>query len=155
MRAFPRQLLIGDVLAAAAFVVVGQIFHNTLAAPDAAQRAILQIASIGAPFALLAWALGAYPARAPVTRADVGLFLWRSLLAWLFAVPAGLFLRAWLLGQPTVLMAFVGPALASSAPFVLGWRLIYALSAALVHGGKVERSRRHNSRHERASAGAA
>jgi len=124
MSQFRLRLLAGDVLAVVAFVVIGQLFHNTLAAPNAFLRAVIQVVSIGAPFALLAWALGGYPARAPAMRAEAGLFLWRSLLAWLFAVPAGLFLRAWLLGQPTVLMAFFWPALASSAPFVLGWRLI-------------------------------
>ncbi len=154
MSQFRLRLLAGDVLAVIAFVVVGQLFHNTLASPDAFLRAVIQVVSIGAPFALLAWALDGYPARTPVIWADARLFLWHSLLAWLFAVPAGLFLRAWWLGQPTVVMAFVGPALASSAPFVLGWRLIYALSAALAHRGKVERLRRYNSRHERASTGA-
>jgi hypothetical protein len=121
------RLLAGDVLAVLAFVVVGQIFHNTLTAPDAFSRTVVQVVSIGAPFVLLAWSLGAYPAQPPAARGELWWFLQRSALAWLFAIPAGLFVRAWLLGQPTVLMAFFWPALASSAPFVLGWRLAYAV----------------------------
>ncbi len=133
------RLLAGDVLATFAFVVVGQIFHNTLMAPDAPLRAVVQVVSIGAPFVLLAWSLGAYPAQPPAARGELWWFLQRSALAWLFAIPAGLFLRAWLLGQPTVLMAFFWPALASSAPFVLGWRLAYA---ALSRSLRITRAQR-------------
>lgn len=47
-------LLIGDVLAVAAFVIVGQYFHNMTVMANAALRAVEQIAAIGLPFILLA-----------------------------------------------------------------------------------------------------
>jgi len=129
-------LLAGDALAVTAFVVVGQIFHNTLAADSAALRAVAQMLAIGAPFLLLAWLLSAYPPQAPATWRDAGELLLRSALALAFAAPASLFIRAWLLGQPTVLMAFVVPALAFSAMFVLGWRAAFAAVSALARRGQ-------------------
>lgn len=123
-------LLIGDVLAIAAFVIVGQRAHNMA---DVALRAIAQIAAVGLPFILLAWSLGAYPARRPETWWESGRFLLRSALAIIYAAPAGLFIRAWLLGQPTVLLTFAGVALLFSAMFVLGWRAIAAAAGMALH----------------------
>lgn len=125
-RAYRHVLLIGDVLAVAAFVLVGQRFHNTTAVADVALRAVEQIAAIGLPFILLAWLLGAYPARQPETWQEAGRFLLRSALALIYAAPAGLFIRAWLFGQPTVLLVFAGVALLFSMVFVLGWRAVFA-----------------------------
>jgi len=126
-------LLIGDVLAVAAFVIVGQYFHNTTAMADAALRAVEQVAAIGLPFVLLAWLLGAYPARRPETWQEAGRFLLRSALAIIYAAPAGLFIRAWLLGQPTVLLTFACVALLFSAMFVLGWRAIATAASMALH----------------------
>jgi len=124
-------LLGGDALAVMAFVIAGQAFHNTLAADNAAVRAVAQMLAIGAPFLLLARLLSAYPSQAPATWRDAGELLLRSALALAFAAPASLFIRAWLLGQPAVLMAFVVPALAFSAVFVLGWRAAFAAASIL------------------------
>ncbi len=127
-------LLIGDALAVTAFVIVGQYSHNTTAMADAALRAVGQIAAIGLPFVLLAWSLGAYPAHRPTMWAEAGPFLLRSTLALLYAAPAGLLIRAWLLGQPTVLLAFAGVALLFSALFVLGWRAAAAAIGVALRG---------------------
>jgi hypothetical protein len=124
-------LLAGDALAVIAFVIVGQAFHNTLMADNAAMRAVAQMLAIGVPFLLLARLLNAYPPQAPATWRDAGELLLRSALALAFAALASLFIRAWLLGQPTVLMAFVVPALAFSAMFVLGWRAAFAAVSVL------------------------
>lgn len=78
-------LLIGDVLAVAAFVIVGQYFHNMTAMANAALRAVEQIAAIGLPFILLAWLLSAYPVHRPATWAEVGRLLLRSMLAFIYA----------------------------------------------------------------------
>ncbi|MFN4294351.1 MAG: DUF3054 domain-containing protein [Thermoflexales bacterium] len=126
-------LLIGDVLAVAVFVIVGQYFHNMTAMANAALRAVEQIAAIGLPFMLLAWLLSAYPAHHPATWTEVGRLLLRSILAFIYAAPAGLFIRAWLLGQPTVLLAFASMALLFSALFVLGWRIIFAVVSVALY----------------------
>ncbi|GIV84903.1 MAG: hypothetical protein KatS3mg052_1910 [Candidatus Roseilinea sp.] len=139
--AYGHRLLIGDVLAVAAFVVVGQYSHNMTAMANAALRAVEQIAAIGLPFVLLAWLLGAYPAHRPATWAEVGRLLLRSALAFLYAAPAGLFIRAWLLGQPTVLLAFAGVALLFSAMFVLGWRVIFAVVGVALYKRRTQRWR--------------
>ncbi len=132
-------LLIGDVLAVAAFVIVGQYFHNMTAMANAALRAVEQIAAIGLPFILLAWLLSAYPVHRPATWAEVGRLLLRSMLAFIYAAPAGLFIRAWLLGQPTVLLAFAGMALLFSALFVLGWRAIFAVASVALYKRQPQR----------------
>lgn len=119
-------LLIGDALAVAAFVIVGQYSHNMTGMANAALRAIGQIAAISLPFIVLAWLLGGYPARRPDTRQEARRFLLRSAPAILYAAPVGLFVRAWMLGQPTVPLAFAAVALPFSALFVLGWRATFA-----------------------------
>ncbi|BCX04767.1 MAG: hypothetical protein KatS3mg053_2705 [Candidatus Roseilinea sp.] len=136
---YRHTLLIGDVLAVAIFVVSGQYFHNMTAMANAALRALEQIAAIGLPFVLLAWLLGAYPAHRPATWAKVGRLLLRSALAFLYAAPAGLFIRAWLLGQPTVLLAFASMALLFSAMFVLGWRVIFAVVGVALYKRQPQR----------------
>ncbi|MCS6847064.1 MAG: DUF3054 family protein [Anaerolineae bacterium] len=136
---YRRILLIGDVLAVAAFVIVGQYFHNMTAMANAALRAVEQIAAIGLPFILLAWLLGAYPARHPETWREMGLFLLRSALAFIYAVPTGLFIRAWLFGQPTVLLAFASMALLFSAMFVLGWRVLFAAVSVVLRKRRQQR----------------
>lgn len=123
---YQQALLIGDGLAVTAFVVVGQYSHNMTSTANAVLRAIGQIAAIGLPFIALAWLLGGYPARRPRTWQEAGCFLLRSALVILYAAPVGLFVRAWLLGQPTVLLAFAAVALPFSMLFVLGWRAAFA-----------------------------
>lgn len=63
------------------------------------------------------------------------------MLAFIYAAPAGLFIRAWLLllGQPTALLAFAGMALLFSALFVLGWRAIFAVASVALYKRQPQR----------------
>lgn len=133
MRALTHKhvLLIGDALAVAAFVVVGQYSHNVAGMSNAVLRAIGQIVAIVLPLIALAWLLGGYPVRRPDTWQEARCFLLRSALAVLYAVPVGLFVRAWMLGQPNVLLAFAAVALPFSALFVLGWRAVFAIVSVI------------------------
>jgi UPF0716 family protein affecting phage T7 exclusion len=82
-----------------------------------------QLVAFGAAWFVIAAALSAYRTRPFNARG----FLGRSVLAWLFAVPAGIVLRAALLGQAAVLMLFVLAATAFGGLILLGWRAVYAL----------------------------
>ncbi|MCE7984428.1 MAG: DUF3054 domain-containing protein [Caldilinea sp. CFX5] len=88
---------------------------------------------IAAPWLVLAWLLGAYPHQPLTGWRSVGRFLLRSALAWLFAAPLGLVLRAWIYQSPTIIMLFVNAALTSGGLFLLGWRSVYALIALFQH----------------------
>lgn len=125
---FTRFLVLGDGLAITAFVILGQVFHATIGA-ESVMRAAVQVLALVVPYEALAWLLGAYPPLRPASLPEVARFLVRAGLAWLFAAPLGLFIRAQLLGQPTVLLIFALASLGFGALFVIGWRGIYALVA--------------------------
>lgn len=125
---FTRFLVLGDGLAITAFVIIGQVFHATIGA-ESVMRAAVQVLALVVPYGVLAWLLGAYPSLRPASPPEVVRFLVRAGLAWLFAAPLGLFIRAQLLGQPAVLLIFALASLGFGALFVIGWRGIYALVA--------------------------
>ena len=93
-------LLLGDWLALALFVFLGQIDHEVLQAP----RLLGQTALLGAMWSVVALATGVH--RVP-REAGLRHFLARSLLAWLAAAPLALLARALLQGQATIIVAFM------------------------------------------------
>lgn len=117
-----RVLAAGDLLAFLAFVILGRIVHAGAGPVDW----LVNIPRIGAPF-LLGWAIaapvfGAYP-RAPVT--SMGRFLLNSALSLVAADLIAFAVRGYLLSD-AVTLRFVLTALAITASFVIGWRLLFA-----------------------------
>ncbi len=117
-------LLVGDLLALALFVFVGQRNHETVGA-----NALLGIAQTTLPF-IAPWIIcaaifGAYrvDSRERMTR-----FLARSLNAWLVAIPFALVWRAFILNSPTIQTMFVITAAGFGGLFLLGWRALFMLS---------------------------
>ena len=116
-----RVLIVGDLLAFLAFVVLGRIVHASSGPADW----LLNAPRIGAPF-LLGWALaatflGAYPR--PLTRSPRR-FLLASLAAVLVGDLIAFVLRAYAFSDP-VTLPFVLTALAFSTLIVVGWRFLY------------------------------
>ncbi|MDP9380369.1 MAG: DUF3054 domain-containing protein [Chloroflexota bacterium] len=112
-------LVLGDVLALAAFIAVGLANHNRT------ENLLADITRIGAPFLLgwfaLAALLGAYrPAQGR------GSFMLRSALAWALGIGAGLLLRNTVFGSNFspifAIISYVFTGL-----FLIGWRGLYAL----------------------------
>ncbi len=124
-----RVLLFGDALALLLFLVIGEIQHDLLGAPDLVLKVILQFGAFGAAWWAMAWALGALTIQTPFVTWP---FLGRSLLAWLFAAPAGVVLRAILLNQAAIVMPFVIAATGFGGLILLGWRVVYALAQTLL-----------------------
>jgi len=117
-------LLVGDALALALFVFVGQRNHETLGANPLLGIAQTTLPFI-APWLVSALLLGAYriDAREKMTR-----FLARSLNAWLVAIPFALVLRAFLLNSGTIQTMFVVTATGFGGMFLLGWRVLFLLA---------------------------
>jgi hypothetical protein len=120
-------LMMGDVVALALFLLIGEIQHGLLEVYNPLIRTLEQAAMITAPWLLLAWLLGAYPQQPLTNWRSVGLFLLRTMLTWLFAAPLGVVVRAWVYQSPTIIMLFVNAALTFGGAFLLFWRTIYAL----------------------------
>jgi hypothetical protein len=118
-------LLIGDLLALALFIFIGEVQHGLLEAYNPLWRTLQQTAVLAIPWAVLAWRLGAYSPETVVDWRSAGLFFLRSAVVWLYAVPLGLVMRAWVYGAATVLLVFVNAALGFGALFVLGWRILF------------------------------
>ncbi len=112
-------LVLGDVLALAAFIAVGLANHNRT------ENLIADITRIGAPF-LLGWfvvaaLLGAYR---PVQ--GRGNFMLRSALAWVLGIGVGLLLRNTVFGS-NFSPVFAIISYVFTGLFLLGWRGLYAL----------------------------
>jgi hypothetical protein len=118
-------LLIGDLIALTAFVLVGQADHNTINAANPLLGALPNVAALALPWLILAWLLRAYPKGA--TPPALPGFWGRSALAWLIAVPVGLVIRMVWLGRGGIPIPFLLVTLAAGGLFLLGWRLIYWL----------------------------
>jgi len=117
-------LLVGDALALALFVFVGQRNHETLGANPLLGIAQTTLPFI-APWLVSALILGAYriDAREKMTR-----FLARSLNAWLVAIPFALVWRAFMLNSQTIQTMFVITATGFGGLFLLGWRVLFLLA---------------------------
>lgn len=122
-RSFSPILVIGDLLALLAFVLVGQADHRTLSASNPLLGALPNTLSLAVPWLLLAWVLRAYPraGRAP----SLPSFLGRSALAWVIAAPLGLAIRAVWLGRGGIPIPFLLVTLGAGGLFLLGWRLVF------------------------------
>jgi hypothetical protein len=122
-------LATGDAIALLAFLLLGEIQHDLIGSPELVPDLLKQFVAIGAAWFTLAWALGALGmGQPPNWRA----FLGRSTLAWLFAAPAGIVLRAVALGQAAIVMPFVFAAIGFGGLILLAWRAIYALARTLI-----------------------
>jgi len=115
-------LVAGDLLAFTAFVVLGRIVHAGAGPVDWLEN----MPRIAAPF-LLGWAIaapvfGAYPrSSAPST----GRFLLNSILAIFVADLIAFAVRSYFFAD-AVTVPFVLTAIAFTALFVMGWRLLFA-----------------------------
>jgi hypothetical protein len=111
-------LLVGDWLALGLFVFLGEIDHQVLALP----RLLWTTALLALPWTVVALALNAYWLSGAAT---LGVFLRRSLLAWLVAAPLALILRALVQGQATIVVTFMIVTMGLAGLFLLGWRAAY------------------------------
>ncbi len=115
-------LLLGDLLAIALFVFIGQQDHGT----GDVNNPIWGVLKASFPF-LFSWlvvavAVRAYPARKDMT---LNILLLRGLNAWLIAAPLGLLLRAYLLNRATIPTIFMLLTILVGGAFVLIWRLLF------------------------------
>lgn len=116
-------LIVGDWLALAFFVLIGQLDHG-LIGENPLPRLLTTTAELALPWTLVGWLLGAFrPVEAESWRA----FLGRTLVAWLAAAPLALLLRAYLHGQAVIIVIFMVVTLALGGLFLLAWRLVYFL----------------------------
>lgn len=122
-RSHTLALVIGDLAALLAFVLVGQADHRTLSASNPLLGALPNTLSLALPWLALAWPLRAYPraGRPPSLRS----FLGRSALAWVIAAPLGLAIRAVWLGRGGIPIPFLLVTLGAGGLFLLGWRLLF------------------------------
>lgn len=117
-------LLVGDVLALAMFVFVGQRNHETVAA-----NPLLGIAQTTLPF-IVPWLISAaiFGAYRVDSRERMTKFLARSLTAWLVAIPFALVWRAFMLNSSTIQTMFVITATGFGGLFLLGWRALFMMA---------------------------
>lgn len=123
----PFLLILGDLIALALFIYIGEVQHGLLSAYNPFVRVSVQTLALAIPWLPLAWWLGAYPRSNVRTWREIGLFLLRSLVVWLYAAPLGLVIRAWIYGEATILMLFVNAALPFGGLIMLVWRGLFAL----------------------------
>lgn len=117
-------LMIGDLLALALFVWVGQTDHGTTnnTAP------LLGIVNASWEFALvwllIGWPLNVFPAYKDWT---VRTLLSRPLLAWFVAAPLSLLLRSFVLSRLNIPTLFLAATLGFGILFLWAWRLLIIL----------------------------
>ncbi|MFN8441837.1 MAG: DUF3054 domain-containing protein [Caldilineaceae bacterium] len=119
-------LMVGDLLALAIFIFIGEVQHELLTAYNPLLRVLVQTLALALPWLPLAWGLGAYSVDEIRDRRGLVLFLLRSLAVWIYAAPLGLVVRAWIYGAPTVLVLFANAALAFGGMIILLWRAVFA-----------------------------
>ena len=115
-------LLLGDWLALGLFVFLGQIDHRLLSLT----RLLGTTALLALPWTVVALLLDAYWLGHQST---LRAFLGRALRAWLVAAPLALLLRALILGQATIVVAFMLVTMSLGALFLLTWRAAFFLAA--------------------------
>ena len=122
----PWWLLVGDWLVLLLFVFIGQRDH-AISGPGALPSLLNTAVSLGLPWTVAAFVLGAYR-----LRPDPGWRTWlgRTLNAWLVAAPLGLLLRALLRNQDAIPVIFILVATGIGGLMIVGWRaLAYWLAA--------------------------
>ncbi len=118
-------LVLGDLVALAAFVLVGQADHSTLNTANPLLGALPNVVALATPWLIVAWLLRAFP-RGAIAPTLAG-FLGRSALAWVIAAPIGLVIRMVYLGRGGIPVPFLLVTLAAGGLFLLGWRLVFWL----------------------------
>lgn len=114
-------LILGDWLALALFVLIGQIDHEMVGA-NPLPRLLRTTAELALPWTVLGLLLGAFR-----YTTDWRGFFGRFVVAWLAAAPLALLLRAYLHGQATIIVIFMVVTMSVGGGFLLAWRLIYFL----------------------------
>jgi hypothetical protein len=116
----PWWLLVGDWLVLLLFVFIGQRDH-AISGPGALPSMLNTAVSLGLPWTVAAFALGAYR-----LRPDPGWRVWlgRALNAWLVAAPLGLLLRALLRDQDAIPVMFILVATGIGGLMIIGWRAL-------------------------------
>src|SRR5690606_32081584 len=114
-------LVLGDWLALALFVFIGQLDHEMVAA-NPLPRLLRTTAQLALPWTVLGWLLGAFR-----YSSDWRVFFGRFVVAWLAAAPLALLLRAYMQGQATIIVIFMAITMGLGGGFLLAWRLIYTL----------------------------
>jgi hypothetical protein len=138
----PLILLVGDLIAVIAFVVVGQRDHDLVNEANPVLGVLLTAGEFGVPWLIAGLLLGAFP-RGMGDRVGAGLapaqgdrkgrpydvwtLLARSLNAWLVAAPIGILIRSYALGRAVIPTVFLVATLGFGGVFVLGWRALFAL----------------------------
>ncbi len=129
LRLAPLILLVGDLIAVMAFVVVGQRDHNLVNEANPILGVLVTTVEFAAPWVVAGWLLGAFrgvgegdhPGRLYAS------FLARSLNTWLVAAPIGILIRSFALGRAVIPTMFLVAALGFGGLFVLGWRAVFAV----------------------------
>lgn len=111
-------LLIGDIVALVAFIVVGLANH------DRTNNLVADVASIGAPF-LIGWLVVAALVGAFRATGGARSFLLRSVLAWALGIGLALVLRNTVFGH-TFSPVFAVIAYVFNGIFLLGWRAVFS-----------------------------
>lgn len=122
-------LLLGDSLAAALFVYIGQRDHDLVDPVNPFWGVLQSTLMFVVPWVATGVWLGAFPKALAVDagRLDLG-FLSRSLNAWLVTALLGLLLRSWLLGRAVLPTVFVVATVGFGGLFLVGWRVLLALA---------------------------
>ena len=116
----PWWLLAGDWLVLLLFVFIGQRDH-AISGPGALPSLLNTAFSLGLPWTVAAFVLGAYRLRPlPGWRVWLG----RALNAWLVAAPLGLVLRALLRNQDAIPVIFILIAMSIGGLMIVGWRAL-------------------------------
>ena len=116
----PWWLLAGDWLVLLLFVFIGQRDHS-ISGPGALPSLLNTAFSLGLPWTVAAFVLGAYRLR-PLPGWQV--WLGRALNAWLVAAPLGLVLRALLRNQDAIPVIFILIAMSIGGLMIVGWRAL-------------------------------
>lgn len=140
-RLVPWLLLAGDLCALSLFVIIGQRDHGTANPAQPFISALPDLFQFGIPWAIVAWANGAFRVDTEENR-SWGL-LARTLQSWFIAAPIGVLAHSLALGRGVILIPFLLVTLGVGGTFILGWRAFFVLidhfAHRLAHGAKPQR----------------
>jgi hypothetical protein len=117
-------LIIGDLLALALFVWVGQTDHGTTNNTNLVLGVVTASWEFVLMWLLVGWLLNAFPRYPDWT---VRTLLSQPLLAWLVAAPLSLLLRSLVLNRLNIPTLFLAATLGFGILFLWGWRLLIIL----------------------------